>query len=816
MNMAEPFTWLFLCFFQPARFEREYGAERLSRRGVSMLKAVLPLFLCTYPLALGVHILLFYLLQTQHFFCSPAGSPCEPSLNIGYFFGGTAIATLLGILIGSIAGMLGGRSFGILFGGALGIALGGVLGMVLSFVWGSSVFSFASSRFLSIALGGAFGIVLGICLSIGAGTALGDAAGRGVGTWIILPFLFGVSALVGALIAIHGTANGTFDLTFVLEAVVAGVAIWFLIVLAYPFGRSRLLLYPVSAYSGIRAYLASRRQPGQVFIKLRRSALYWDERVASSLPGLRGMLLIAAEQNVERTLEEIGFILAERPKQLEAARAVSLEIAIRDLEQRGSMRDIARAAQRLSELLPREANLLDPRWVAPFARLSDASRDATSFNSPLGWKARRKALEDMLTNLDKVHPNTAFSDPRLNKRLGEVVNRWQRAARQELDSMEEGADLGSRIDNPYHPGLILKLGDSLFVGRLDLVQQLEEALSKGDNRPTFLLNGERRMGKSSTLMQLPRMLGSHYLPITFDLQRRSLSSSTAAFLSTISQEVAELMNTRSLPARALEFERLRDAGRENEAAIYRLFDDWLREIERTLEREDRTLLLIFDEFEKLEEAGRDGYLNLNLLLDWFRTVIQHRPRLALLFSGVQTFGEMGASWAGYFVNAKILRVSFLRPKEAQQLITKPTPNFPSEEIFGEGVVEEIIRVTGGHPFLIQASCSEIIETLNTEGRTRAEQPDVARAVEQVLEKWGDTYLRDLWERTNQDQRACLMALRAQGTGGPEQMAERSGLDEKQVRRALQDLLRRDLVVREQEQYRIATPIFSEWVAYSNV
>ena len=99
-----------------------------------------------------------------------------------------------------------------------------------------------------------------------------------------------------------------------------------------------------------------------------------------------------------------------------------------------------------------------------------------------------------------------------------------------------------------------------------------------------------------------------------------------------------------------------------------------------LEKENRTLLLLFDEFEKLEEAEREKYLNLNLLLDWFRSVIQNRPRLALLFSGVRSFSEMGTNWAGYFVNVQTLRVSFLRPAEARRLITQPTPTFPGKQI----------------------------------------------------------------------------------------------------------------------------------------
>ncbi len=570
-------------------------------------------------------------------------------------------------------------------------------------------------------------------------------------------------------------------------------------------------LYPASGLSGLRVYLDSRKNPPQVFTYLHRSSLYWDERVFLPLPYLKRTLLIAADQHVKQALEEVAFIVAERPQQLGAARAASLEIAIRDLEMGESLREIASASQQLAEILPQEAGLIDPKWVTPFARLNDASRDAARYCSPLGWQARYNALEDMIANLKRVHLNTAFEDARLNKRLGAIVDRWRTAAYEEQEKLEKAPEMAGQLDNPYIPGPAIELRSSLFVGRRDLVQQLEEALSRGSLRPTFFLNGERRMGKSSTLKQLPTLLGARYLPITYDLQRRGISSSAAAFLAAVSEEMTKMMSANGMQVKKLEYMQLREASRENEAAVYYLFDEWFKELEPILEREDRTLLLLFDEFEKLEEAEQEGYLNLKLLLDWFRSVIQNRPRLALLFSGVRSLGEMGANWAGYFVNVQTLKVSFLRVDEARQLITQPVPNFLSEQVFGEEVVEEIMRVTGYHPFLVQAVCSALIDNLNADNRNRAMFQDVTLAVDDVLENWWDTYFRDLWERTDQEQRRCLIAVRQLVVGDLQNIVQQSALNERTVRSSLQMLLKRDLVLLKNGSYCIAAPIFSEWV-----
>ena len=87
---------------------------------------------------------------------------------------------------------------------------------------------------------------------------------------------------------------------------------------------------------------------------------------------------------------------------------------------------------------------------------------------------------------------------------------------------------------------------------------------------------------------------------------------------------------------------------------------------------------------------------------------------------------------------------------------------------------------------------------------------MTEAVEEVFLKWGH-YFRDIWERTTEEQRSCLRAVLAAGTATFAQIQLVSGLGEAALQRALHTVLRRDLLLCEQDLYRLSMPIFAQWI-----
>ena len=784
--LGEPFLWIFSAFARPRFLEQEFSIRYAQprQRINALIRLALPMLLVSSLLA----YLMVYSIHVEGAVRS-AGYPGSGTLFADATFeliGGLGVGLALGLIFGIREGLIG-TLLSIL---AFGLAVD---------VMGGTIDNAAGVSAVVLILDIAWIFALGFALSSTVRLTVGLLAG--IAAVAIESFVLGL---------IVNSAGGLVIDPRLAAGLIAGIAITYLI------GYLRLPFYLASAPSIIRACATSRREPVRVFDCLRHSALYWDEYVHLPLPLLKRTLLIAYTVSPEETLQELAFIWTQRPGQTRVARRVLEEIAMRDLEKRITLEQFAVLEASLAELFPAEARLIDPRLEMPLARLNDASRDAMRAISPIGLPNRRLALEDMQANLLKVQPGTAFRDQRLNARLARVIETWRMVGQEEQKRLTSEAQTVGNLVNPYKPGQFLSLKDSLFVGRRNLAQELEGALSMGSRRPTFLLNGERRMGKTSALQQLPLLLGSFYISVFYNLQQPGLYASTATFLGVLADGITRVMKTRALPVDRLGYDSMR--AQQNDASVYSYFNNWLAGVEDMLERENRMLLLAFDEFEMLEEVEHAQSMNVRMLLDWMRSIIQFHPRIALLFSGVKIFTEMGAQsgidWAGYFINVQMLRISFLKVEEARYLITHPTTHFPGEEIFSREVVEAIIAETGCHPFLIQAVCSALITLLNVQRQEQATLSDVTRAVERVLEDWAGHFAH-LWNRTDKEQRACLEALLPLQQASLEQLQAQTQLENKIVRRTMQQLLRRDLVTREvEDSYSIAVPMFRGWLDHN--
>ena len=218
--------------------------------------------------------------------------------------------------------------------------------------------------------------------------------------------------------------------------------------------------------------------------------------------------------------------------------------------------------------------------------------------------------------------------------------------------MRDQAAVSRDIPNPFVFGN--PVGEShadVFTGRRDLVRLVEASLLGAEHPPTLLLYGARRMGKSSILKQLPRLLVPGFVSADLDCQNPAVGESPATLLRYLSRAVGDGLRRRAAGVESLTPQQL-------EREPYAAFDAWLDRVERALPAGAR-LLICLDEYEKLQhvvDAGWGGKL-----LDALRHTIQHRAHITLMFVGAHTFAELGPMWTDRFISARRLRVSFLTP-----------------------------------------------------------------------------------------------------------------------------------------------------------
>jgi len=364
------------------------------------------------------------------------------------------------------------------------------------------------------------------------------------------------------------------------------------------------------------------------------------------------------------------------------------------------------------------------------------------------------------------------------------------------------------IENPYVAGTPIPPElKSVFVDREDLFAQIAEILA-ATTKPALLLYGQRRMGMTSVLLQLPSRLPADCVPVFFDLQSSASLESLNRFLYTLAREaVHQADENRRITLPPVELEDFDKRG-------VHVFYEWLEQTRQRLG--GRLLLFALDEFEMIERAIEQGRMDA-AILDVLRLLIQqHSSWLVFLFASSRTLEEMGPNWHSLSMNVTSLHISYLDPAAARALILLLTRTYPIR--YEEQAVEAILEATRAHPFLVQAVCFELIQYLNSQQRRAAGPSDqviltdaqeaIDRAIRSAL-----PYFHNLWARCTVTEQVILANL-SFGQGEWTRFGDLSrGLElaRSAIYEVLEQLERRDLIERREREYRFQVPMVRQWI-----
>jgi len=653
-----------------------------------------------------------------------------------------------------------------------------------------------------------FGACLGLVYSLIGVLASGMIGGLGVGLgiWLIFGLVFGLST---------GLLGGLFWLNYKkLDFIKAGLFIpllggvigwqvfglfrgpiqWLSLLLGYSIALLFALLRPFYLLPQVFQYWRARMalDPFKTF---RRSPVYWDGAAALPLPFLADWLVRLANHDRKRGLVEIRFVETERYWQRRAARKAMRVLVASQVEQAfkqvNSLEKIARAADDLKSL-PSDSEYLPGGLDDIQRRIKTIATLAQDYLTKTTSVGQLNVLQEIRQEVGFFHYAMKLVEPPVGSAFQTVALRWREIAAWE--SRKRPAF--TPIPNPFIAGNPLQHRDhDLFKGRKDIIVAIEKNIINSGQRPALLLYGRRRTGKSSTLLNLPRLLSSQFTPVYIDCQDAKWRDGNVTFCYNLAAAIFGELHQRNL------HEGLARPGLEQfEKYAFTRLDEYLDEVEQLSRRIDKRILLTFDEYERMEQGIKEARIT-EEVFNKVRNIVQHRERIVVLFSGSHRFEEMKTvNWSDYLINAKTLELSFLAAEDARELVTRPVAGFNLQ--YEPGVVERILELTHCQPYLLQALASDLVDYLNDEKRTTATPADLEVAIEETLVS-AQLYFAYIWtEECSEAEREVLLAMAVN---------EEKSFRPTQWQSALQSLSRKEIVERSGDRYRITVELFRRWI-----
>jgi hypothetical protein len=451
--------------------------------------------------------------------------------------------------------------------------------------------------------------------------------------------------------------------------------------------------------------------------------------------------------------------------------------------------------------LPHARDAIRPEVIDALQRLGPISQNiavAKAASSRLNQLAAFARATEAIEELGPFIEQTVVVPEKLL--LLRIRNHWRTLV------AEAGGRLGAqvqhkRVVNPYVAGNPVKGG--LFVGRDEILGQLEELWLKPGQVDSLVLYGHRRMGKSSILQNLPHRLdpASNWV-VDFNLQTVNRSH-TGSLLFDLASKMHDAVlrhpNVQTPATTSAEWTVPEESAFR--ANYQRAFSQWLDRLAPLVA--GRRFIIAVDEYELLEKSMAEGSLDAQLTL-FLRGVIQSRDWFVLALAGLYTLQEQCHNyWHPLFASIKPRKVSFLSPAATRRLLTQPSDDFPLD--YTPDTLDAIYALTHGQPYLVQLIGQNIVAHYNRQvldGERQPDQPLSLNDLEAIIASTeflqdGLPYYDGVWAQANAKdsppgQHPVLYALTT-GPASLAHLAKLTALPVEEVTAALSTLEAHDVI-----------------------
>lgn len=719
-------------------------------------------------LALGIGAALFYRLQKtgqSAWFYQLGGSVLAILLTLLLFLGGSGLSWLFGgrslgflslIALTPLGALILWRGYRVWQGGRhRGWLIFGLMLLIIGLTF-FSLFSEAQFfRHSPLAQTFLMGVFRGLSNSLIFGFLV-------VGSYILaskfVDAVTGLSAAIGCYSLVYASVLIVIGNYAALEVLAWGAGA-LLLGVTFPKWRQGVF-YPFQ--SAWHSLLYAQNWP------LHWHSAFWDLEQKYPLPGLDEYIF----KHYPHQTQSITDILDALGKEQRARVGPALFLRL-DAQRLADCAKLTEITASVAKLHLDAINEPQASFLRSFQRLGQDIAAALRYQSNY---YRRLAMSDILERLETLHREILNSQwPEI---FAPVAQQW-RALLEAFLTRPEAED-SREIQNPYVVGSPLDAQQMTFIGRQEISLQLEELLRK-PACPPLLLYGQRRMGKTSLLYNLPRLLPQAVLPLQVDIQGLpAQANNVAEFFTALSRE----MRRSALHRRGLELPTF-----QLEENAFFAFDQWLNQLERHVA--DSKFLLMLDEFISLDDAFDQRRLDRQQLLGFLRHQLQHRPRLKVMLAGSLLPEEMPA-WTSYLINARSIQVGYLSQSQVYQLAEQPIPDFSLQ--YQANARQEIWRLTRGHPALVQLLCHEVVHFKNQQPQAQrfvAEVKDINAASRRAIKNM-QMYFEDIFALPGQAFLRQLALLGQEGELRRQDFPQYAG-NEVELDDALRLLTRREIL-----------------------
>ncbi|MTJ17435.1 MULTISPECIES: ABC transporter substrate-binding protein [unclassified Dolichospermum] len=269
--------------------------------------------------------------------------------------------------------------------------------------------------------------------------------------------------------------------------------------------------------------------------------------------------------------------------------------------------------------------------------------------------------------------------------------------------------------NPYVIGR--PIDQQLFFGRESLFLTIQDHIQHNSN--IILLYGQRRIGKSSVIRNIPHGLNDlhEFVFVTFNLEHYS-QKSLSEILADLAQEI---LHDLSLDDENIKLPEITEL--ELDTGIFS--HQFLPQVYQLLE--NKNLVLVLDEFDALMNSNNPELLE--QVYKYLSSLININKKLFLILL-IEQRSVNKHRISKIFKDVPVREIGLLDENSTKELIIKPAENILEYE---EDAIKAIFDLSAGHPYFTQAICFTIFGRAREEDKWTVSSEDVKLIINKAIE-----------------------------------------------------------------------------------